>query len=127
MIFFSLGGKITAAWQLDEKALKPHLDAMPSIRTKRYYGVSFENRTLGAKKWRCQIMRQGLVIFLGAYVTAEEAARAYDNASFYLANWSEQIPRYNFPSEWTVADPPKISVYSARALAKLKERFPNWE
>ncbi len=125
-VFFSYGKTIFMQY-LDEKALIPHLEAMPSATPKKYYGVTFVSRTIGPMKWRAQVVRQGMVISLGAYDSPEGAARAYDNASFHLANWGDQVPRYNFPAEWAVMDPPKISIYSTRALAKLKERFPNWE
>lgn len=100
---------------------------MPSITPKRYLGVSFIARVVGPKKWRAQIIRQSMVLALGAYETPEEAARAYDNASFHLRDWAENTPQFNFPAVWTGENVPPASMYSTRALARLKERYPNYE
>lgn len=94
---------------------------------KRYLGVTFMKRVVGAKRWRSQIVRQGVILFLGCFESPDEAARVYDNASYHLANWGETSPQYNFPLVWTGENVPPPSEFTLKALARLKEKFPNWE
>lgn len=58
-----------------------------------YKGVAFHQR---AGKFRAEIVVNSKRIYLGLYLTAEAAARAYDNAaSIYFGNFA----RLNFPKE----------------------------
>lgn len=92
---------------------------------KKYIGVTFMSRVAGANKWRAQIVRQGLILSLGSYPDPDSAGAAYDNASHHLANWSEHAPQFNFPRLDDAKPEPTPTTLAA--LAKLKERFPNWE
>jgi hypothetical protein len=53
------------------------------------------------RPWRAQLRAFGKLFYLGAYETEEEAARAYDNAAFYLGvRHGYKYRRLNFPGDW---------------------------
>ncbi len=95
-----------------------------------YIGVDFQPRTRNARKWRSQIIRHGRTFSLGCYLTAEEAGKAFDNAAFYLKDWSNSRanPRFNFPDDWDDENArPNPSDRTLIALGKLRVMLPNWE
>ena len=58
----------------------------------KYQGVYRDNRRQ-SKVWRAQIVIDGKDIYLGAYATEEEAARAYDAEGVRVGR------KLNFPEE----------------------------
>lgn len=90
---------------------------------KKYLGCSFLNKVAGEKRWRAQISRQGLILSLGMFADPDSAGRAYDNASYHLRDWADYAPQYNY--EAPVGSEPMEG--TVRALAKLRQQFPNWE
>lgn len=68
-----------------------------------YPGGSFSTHTLC---YEARIYLHGKSIRIGTYETVEEAARAYDNAAFYLYLYGgKRVPHLNFPN-----DPPEESL-----------------
>ncbi len=62
-------------------------------KSSRYKGVSWHK---GIGKWTAQIQVGGKLRYLGAFVSEEDAARAYDEAA--VGAWGERA-RPNFPRE----------------------------
>jgi hypothetical protein len=69
--------------------------ALHSDSTSGYKGVSQKRN-----RWRSRIFHNGKEIYLGSYVDAQEAARAYDRAA--LVHFGD-FARLNFPQEAQVA------------------------
>lgn len=107
---------------LDDAPTKMHLEPVPLL--KKYLGVTFVHKVAGENKFRAQINRQGTILNLGMFPDTDSAARAYDNASYHLRAWADHAPQYNFDSIPEGSEPMESTI---RALAKLRQRFPNFE
>jgi hypothetical protein len=66
------------------------------------------------------------VVYLGCIASAEEAARAYDNAAFYAAQTERCRQRQlNFPEEYAQEPFPEPTERTRQVVADLESRVPN--
>lgn len=65
-------------------------------KTESYRGVSHLPKRRSKRKWIAQIGHRGQIIYLGGFLTAIDAARAYDRAAKML---HENEAILNFPGE----------------------------
>lgn len=77
-------------------------------------------------KWRGQIVLGGKVEYLHSWPTAEEAAKAYDNASFYAAKTGRcRRVKLNFPEAYAHEPYPPPTERTLKLVADLETRVPN--
>lgn len=97
---------------MDAKRLKPP-KASPAVTPQSpYHGVAWEGRE---NRWRAQVYLSATktadgkvkknVAYLGKFLTAEDAARAYD-AKVVAEGWHRTLgKKLNFPGEWAQGGP----------------------
>jgi hypothetical protein len=72
--------------------------------------------------WKAQISCRGIPYFLGYFNSAEEAARAWDNAVYYLAARGYRAKdQLNFPAEWVDSCVP-MTDKTAEIIAECEAR-----
>src|SRR6516164_6299098 len=77
-------------------------------------------------EWRAQIVSAGKVEYLGCFASAEQAARAFDNAAFYAAQTQRSRQRkLNFPEEYAQEPFPEQTERTRQIVADLESRVPN--
>lgn len=72
----------------NQRNMKKHFDGSSAFK-----GVYWVER---AKKWQVQIWVNGASLYLGLFVSAEEAAHVYDNAAI---KYYKEFACLNFPRE----------------------------
>lgn len=79
---------------------------------------------MGNSQFRSAIMLCGKIRYLGTYTTAEEAARVYDNAVFYLRRWFNRgLRRINFRDEWEHDSVPSIHPVVMELSERMKDEY----
>ena len=84
----------------------------------------------GKVPWKSTIRRADTNFWLGNFDNPVAAAKAVDNATYYLQPWSKNVPSYNFPDNWPSPgqmdrEVEKPAEKTKNAMAKLKENMPD--
>jgi hypothetical protein len=91
-------------------------------------GITFRPKSGMRNPWKAQITRCGKSHYLGSFASAEDAARAYDNAAHYLEAWADGTnqTRLNFPKEWE-QEIPAPNEMTLKHRTWLREKHPQME
>jgi len=95
------------------------------MSTLPYRGVNFLTHAR-SKKWKAQIIRRGILFYLGTFETPKEAAEVYDNASYFTRQWLTR-PRsdiLNYPDDWKTPADREPLLTTVNVLARLRRDFP---
>lgn len=92
---------------------------------KKFRGVTHQPGSQ-TNQWRAQIVLGGKVEYLGSFATAEEAARAFDNAAFYAGQTGRcRRTKLNFPEDHAQEPYPPATERTLALIANLEARLPD--
>jgi hypothetical protein len=96
------------------------------VPSETYVGV-FRTASAGLRRvnritrpWKAQLRALGKYFYLGSYETEEEAAKAFDNAAYWMGTRGYNYRRLNFPADYETETSPPPTPETLRAQSDFE-------